>query len=302
MIYPETIDTLDLQFGENPAEFVITTMEEIDSELDGIVDDPHKHNYYTVIWPTKGGGVHIIDFKEYELSRDSLFFVSPGQVHQVITEPAPEGFVIMFTPCFLEKNSINGGFISDLKLFGKSDETPPLKLERAEVEILKPLVISMKDSFSEYISGNRKGLMLEKAGAYLKLFLIECSSLCRIEAGDNTQEIEVEKGMIRSFKLLLEDNFKKYHMVSEYASMLNVTPNYLNEVVSRAVKVSAKELITERIILEAKRMLLFSDKSSKEIGYSLGFDDPSHFSTFFKKGAGVTMQEFKMSLARNRNF
>ena len=144
--------------------------------------------------------------------------------------------------------------------------------------------------------------MLEKAGAYLKLFLIECSSLCRIEAGDNTQEIEVEKGMIRSFKLLLEDNFKKYHMVSEYASMLNVTPNYLNEVVSRAVKVSAKELITERIILEAKRMLLFSDKSSKEIGYSLGFDDPSHFSTFFKKGAGVTMQEFKMSLARNRNF
>jgi len=108
--------------------FVMKTMEEIDEQLGGISDKPHRHNYYTIIWPTAATGKHVIDFKEYPILPNHVFFVSPEQVHQVVTDPEPKGYVILFTLEFLEKNSIRSDFIANLKLFQKSDETPPLPL------------------------------------------------------------------------------------------------------------------------------------------------------------------------------
>src|SRR5512135_1376613 len=111
------IYSLDLKYNDEPMPFVIKTMEEIDEKLGGIADSPHRHNYYTVIWSFTATGKHIIDFKEYPIEPHHIFFVSPEQVHQVITDPKPTGYVILFTPEFLEKNSIRQDFIANLKLF-----------------------------------------------------------------------------------------------------------------------------------------------------------------------------------------
>ncbi len=293
MKIPGNIETLDLMYNDMPAEFLFATMEEVDRESGGITDDPHRHSYYTIIWPTDAGGQHIIDFREYEIKNNHIFFVSPGQVHQVITTPAPKGYVIMFTPCFLERNSISCDFISDIRLFRNSDETPPLEVAGSRADKLKFYAEEMSASHEEYLTGGNQGLMLEKAGAFLKLFLIECNTECTLNNNGNTQNIQVEKIMVKKFKQLVEENFNRLHRVGEYASLMSVTPNYLNEVISDAVKVSAKEMIIQRVVLEAKRMVLFSGKSAKEIGFDLGFDDPSHFSRFFRNSAGVSMQEFK---------
>jgi AraC family transcriptional activator of pobA len=122
------IYSMDLLYQGAPMPFVIKTMEEIDEQAGGIADDPHRHNYYTIIWSFTATGTHIIDFKEYPILPQHIFFVSPEQVHQVITHPNPTGYVILFTPEFLEKNSIRNDFIANLKLFQNSDETPPLPL------------------------------------------------------------------------------------------------------------------------------------------------------------------------------
>ena len=66
-----------------PASFVIKTMEEIADRQQGIADDPHRHNYYTVIWPFNGSGIHVVDFNEYPILPHHIFFVSPRQVHQL---------------------------------------------------------------------------------------------------------------------------------------------------------------------------------------------------------------------------
>jgi len=102
--------------------------------------------------------------------------------------------------------------------------------------------------------------------------------------------------MVRHFKEIVEQHFKKWHQVKEYAEILNVSPNYLNEVIKTAIQISAKEFIQNRITLEAKRLAIFTNKSSKEIGYDLGFDDPSHFSKFFKINTGQSLQDFKSSI------
>jgi AraC-like DNA-binding protein len=282
---------LDLMFNGTPAHFVIKTMEEIDNALGGIADHPHKHNYYTVIWPVTATGKHIIDFNEYPIFPNHIFFVSPGQVHQVITNPNPTGYVILFTPEFLERNSIRKDFISDLRLFKNSDETPPLPITDKMAVTLKTFAGQMLSAFN-----SRNDLYLEIAGAYLKLFLIECNGHCTLLPDENTQSYEVGKTLVKNFKTLVETHFSEWHQVKDYAEALYVTPNYLNEAIKSAMNISAKDVIQHTIILEAKRQAVFTERSNKEIGFSLGFEDPSHFSKFFKNNTGQSLQEFRESI------
>lgn len=289
----DKIYSLDLMYNDAPMPFVIKTMEEIDEQAGGIADNPHRHNYYTVVWPLTATGKHIIDFKEYPILPHHLFFVSPDQVHQIITDPKPTGYVILFTPEFLEKNSIRKDFIADLKLFKKSDDTPPLPLTEKMIGMLKLFADQMLSAFH-----SENDMFLETIGAYLKLFLIECNSSCSLFPNSNTQTIEVGKTLVTNFKASVEKNYTKWHQVKYYADVLNVTPNYLNEVIKATINISAKDFIQNRLILEAKRMVVFTEKSGKEIGFELGFDDPSHFSKFFKTNTSQSLQDFKESISK----
>ena len=86
-------------------------------------------------------------------------------------------------------------------------------------------------------------------------------------------------------------------MVKEYADMLAVTPNYLNEMVKEVSGFTASHHIQQRIILEAKRKVIFEGDSLKEIAYGLGFWDPAHFSKFFKNSSGVNFTDFKKGVS-----
>ncbi len=287
----EKIYSYQLVVNGAPVPFVMKTMEEIDEHLGGIADNPHRHHYYTVIWPLTATGKHIIDFREYPILPHHVFFVSPEQVHQIITDPEPTGYVILFTSEFLEKNSIRPDFIANLKLFQKSDETPPLQLTPHMIEVLRLFAEQMLSAFR-----SKGDLYLETIGAYLKLFLIECNGKCLVNPETNPQSIEVEKTIVKNFKAVVERHYSEWHQVKDYAEELNVTPNYLNEVIKLAMDVSAKDFIQNRIVLEAKRLAVFTDKSAKEIGFDLGFEDPSHFSKFFKTNTGQSLLNFRESV------
>jgi AraC family transcriptional activator of pobA len=291
----EQIPSLRLYHNDLPASFVIKKMEDIHRRQGGIADPPHRHDYYTIIWPVGARGTHIVDFKEYAIVPDALFFVSPQQMHQIRTdnEPEPTGFVILFTPEFLLKNSISETFISNLKLFSDIEDTPPLEVSGTMRSNLWFFIVQIWNAFNE-----TSELHMEKIGAYLKLFLIECNNHCSLTTFDNPQIIEVGKSITQKFKNLVELHYSQWHQVQQYADNLNITPNYLNEVIRASVKKTAKEYIQNRLILEAKRQYLFTEKSIKEIGFSLGFDDPSHFSKFFKSYTGLTLIEFKDSVQK----
>jgi AraC family transcriptional regulator, transcriptional activator of pobA len=288
----EIIYNLDLTHEGNAIPFVIRTMVTQETIQHGISESPHRHNFYTIIWPYEVKGKHIIDFKEYPIVSDGIFFVNPWQVHQVITEPSPQGVVILFTPEFLQKNSIKEDFISNLRLFRDSDETPPLPVDSAMKVQLKTFVDGMFQAFS-----SSDEMRYDTIGAYLKLFLITCNGHCSLYPDVNPQNMEVGRSLIRKFKDLVEAHFHEWHQVQNYAEKLNVTPSYLNEVVKSSISQSAKDFIQHRVILEAKRMSLFTSKSGKEIGFDLGFEDPSHFSKFFKTNTGISLVEFKESLS-----
>jgi len=280
----------DLTYKGNPAAFVILDLGEMTRDLTAAAEDPHRHNYYTVIWTISGAGKHIIDFREYPVMANHIFFVSPDQVHQLIPDNHPSGYAILFTCDFLEKYSIREDFISNIRLFRSSDENPPLPVTEKMHAKLKLFADCMLEAFHSLTD-----MRFETIGAYLKLLLIECNNSCSLYPESNPQSAEVGRSLVKIFKELVEKNFNVWHQVQDYAWEMNVTPGYLNEVIRTAIGQSAKEYIQNRLVLEARRMSLFTNQSIKEIGYTLGFDDPSHFSKFYKSYTGKSLQEFKMS-------
>jgi len=271
----------------NQLSFRIAKMEDIYEERNGIKDDPHRHDYYTLLFIERAKGKHIIDFNEYLFSLNQVFFVSPGHVHQVIEDEKPSGYVILFSTEFLIKNNIALHFIDDLNLFNDHGESPPLELEIDELSLLSRFCNEMLE-----INQTNMKYKDQAISSYLKLFLINCNNLCTLQI-DNTQNHQAANSILKNFKNLVNEKYAEWHQSNDYAKELNISPDHLNRVVKSLVGKTSKDFIQSRLIVAAKRLLYFSELSAKEIGYQLGFSEPANFSAFFKKNTGLPPSEFK---------
>lgn len=286
-----SIATYELTQNNAEVNFAIRSIPEVMQMFGDNTDKPHTHNYYTVLWAYNAAGKHIIDYKEFDIMPDDIFFVTPGQVHQVNHNKHPEGVVILFTCDFLNHNNISKNFVSNLNLFSEISSSPPIRIGKESANWMHDLVIKMTETIR-----NNETFKLDIIGAYLKLFLIECNKYAHTPKLEHTQSIQSGSIIIQKFKTQLETNFSNWHKVSDYAKALSITSDYLNKVIKSAVGKTAKELIQQRVVLEAKRLGLHTEYSTKEIAYRIGFEDPSHFSRFFKKNNGLSFTNFRTTL------
>ncbi|WP_196894375.1 AraC family transcriptional regulator [Aureivirga marina] len=263
--------------------FEISEMASSYENRKGKMNEPHRHDFYTVLFIEKGKGEHIIDFQSYKIQDFQIFFVSPGQVHQVLESEKSEGFVLTFSTEFLIQNSIPISFIEDLNLFQNYGESPPLNFEKETFWKLKKYLKEINHLF--HSSTNLKEISI---GAFLKIILIECYNYCAI----NFDKKE-ENHLVSEFKKEVNLHYKKEHSTSFYAEKLVISADYLNRIIKYSIGKTAKEYIQTRILTEAKRLLYFSTNSTKEIGFELGFKEPSNFSAFFKKYSGISPSNFR---------
>lgn len=267
--------------------FGISKMEDIYTKRNGKVDEPHRHNYYTVLIINEAEGEHKIDFNTYILSKKQIFFVAPGQVHQVIEAEKSLGFAMTFSNHFLIKNSIPLSFIASLNLFQNYGQSPPLIPSQEQFEVIEKFTNQIFSLFNS--NAEMKNLSI---GAFLKLLLIECNNICAI----NPIESDIDSSsdnLIRAFKSSVDNNYKNEHSTTYYATQLHITPDHLNRTVKTKIGKTAKEYIQARIVTEAKRLLYFTNLSNKEIGYELGFSEPANFSAFFKKHTQLSPSKFQ---------
>ncbi|MGQ1786661.1 MULTISPECIES: AraC family transcriptional regulator [unclassified Saccharicrinis] len=269
-------------------DFIIKDTGAIFDQNNGISDSPHRHDYYTIIVNENGGGTHMIDFKEFAISDLSVHFVYPGQVHNVFNPERPTGWVMNFTREFLLKNHIMQELINQVYLYNTFGDSPPLQLNRHEFDRFKNIIRQF-----QFYSNNDTPYKYEALGAVLKLFFIQVSSLCSVPKVESVHSNGVNNLFV-NFKKLIEQHYKQWHKVSEYAKELSVSGDYLNKYVKSQTNKSAKEYIQEKIIVEAKRMLLFTEESNKTLAYHLGFEEPAHFSNFFKKLTSQTPGTFRL--------
>ena len=273
--------------GHQELHLNVTTMEEIYDASQGETDHAHRHDYYTILWMKKGRGTHLIDFNTYELVENGVFFVSPGQIHQVVTPVRPEGWVITFSKAFLHMNHLSEDFLTEVNLFNSFEDRPPLQLSREVITRLENVMQGMQAIFNSSYRHKLAGM-----GAYLKLFLVYCEEECQVEE-TNFRQDHPGKQLLKDFKSLVQEHFRTQHGVGDYAGQLAVSQKHLNQVVKSLLGQTAKEVIQEKIMLNAKRELKYSELSVKEIAYSLGYEEPLYFSAAFKKAVGVSPSAFR---------
>lgn len=267
--------------------FNLQKMEDIYKATQGKIDVPHRHDYYTILLVEFAQGTHIVDYQSYVFVGSEVFFISPGQVHQVALNAPPKGWVITFSRDFLIENNIPESFISNINLFRQFGDTPPLSLDDTSLARLKNLTTEMHACLPQSFHYRNRAL-----GALLQLFLIYCNNSCLL---DITQLDEESSGvcLLRDFKSLVDNNYQKWHKVGTYASEIPISSKHLSHTVKKLTGKTAKEFIQDRLVLEGKRLLIHTSLTVKQIAYELGFEEPLHFSNFFKKHAQVSPSEFR---------
>jgi AraC family transcriptional activator of pobA len=257
--------------------------------LEHSFDKPHRHPYFEIIWETNGGGICCIDLERHVVSNDAIYFVPPGHIHSLVTPENSTGFVISFSREFLHLASgmVGNNFYTDMLMESSGSFEIANENEKADME---NILCCIKREFTHY------SLMRpEILSGWLRIFLfyLKGFSKTRNVRSDQTKNIE----LLNRFYASLERDFLKKKMVIDYANELFISPNYLNEIVKRVSGFTASHHIQQRIVLEAKRLAIYTTSSMKEIAYLLGFEDIAYFSKFFKTFSGINFRDFKRNRA-----
>lgn len=245
-------------------------------------EQPHKHDFYMVFFVEKGSGVHNVDFTQYTVNDYQVYFIRAGQVHNWSLDVDTSGFQLMLAADVIT-------IFSNLGSFPFFEQSVPscLSLDKKQFEEFKihlheiELVLSDNDVLTKEILLLRLHLMLK---------LLQKEYLNQFPEHDSSTKPEK---IIKGFNTLIDDHFNEESSVNFYADKLNITANYLNILSQKYLKMPASDVIKQRTILEAKRLLTSTDLSIKEIGYQLGFNDNTYFSKVFKKYTGKTPGDFK---------
>lgn len=245
--------------------------------------EPHRHNYFEIFIFDKGRGTHDIDFHPFPIHSKSLHIVAPGQVHQVRRELDTNGFVILFDFSAIQRQSAAADFLYDHMCYDVHELNPVYSFSD---ETATRILQTANTLWEDYNSDNE--LKEEFLKNHLNLICITCLRSLHEKKPSHSPSNEI----YREFRKLLRSNFTTIKKVNEYASALNVSEKKLNEIVSSKTGLSCSNLIYKQIILEAKR-LLNSELTAKEVAYELNFEDPAHFSKFFKSQTGQTPTEFQ---------
>lgn len=248
------------------------------------IGEPHRHNYFEFFVFQKGGGTHMIDFVDFPIESRSVHIVAPGQVHMVKRELDSKGHVLLFETDVFESNHFVTNFLFDHICFDLREFPPTYKFdEEKQAEI-----ISAMEHIWKYYQSDAP-LKNEYVMSQLTVMLIHCM---RSREGSHSADIPRNQKIYAGFRRLLQNNFKTIKKVKDYAQALSVTEKQLNEIIHARTGLSASAVIHQQLILEARR-LLKTGMLAKEVAYELNFDDPGHFSKFFKTHTGLSPGDFQ---------
>lgn len=265
----------------------IFSLQTVQFEESCVVNSPEQIDQYKVFWIKEGKGRYNIDFKSYSFSNGVLFFLSPGQVFSVDSEKIKEAYQLSFTRDFYCIQTHDAEVSCNGVLFNNIYETPFVVPSEKEAQKLDFILQNLKEEFE-----------LEETAQYdmlqslLKQFIVYS---VRIKKEKDVVKESIETKLFKDFSLLVEQNFKKIHRVTGYAYRLGLSPKSLTKHLQKIGTQTPSDFIKNRIITEAKRLLLYKNDSIKEIAFDLGFNDPAYFSRFFTKATGQSPKQFKKS-------
>jgi AraC family transcriptional activator of pobA len=271
---------------DNPTEFEVTLFQEMEEPE---VEDPHKHTFYEILWVEEGFTRQVIDYMEFELSPHTLFFISPGQLHHFEEWHDLKGGTIFFTEDFYRLGTHGQNQLFELSFLDNLYGDPSLQLQAEEFENIQGIIYQL------IAEKHRPDYSPAIAQSLLHLLLLQIQRCV-----DSRSESVLSKKylvLFKKFKQLLEQHFTKGLKASDYARHLHITPHHLNYISKQVTGQTASSIIRSRSLLEAKRLLTFSDLTISEVAAQLRFFDLSYFGKVFRTETGCSPQQFRTQIS-----
>jgi len=269
------------EFNEHSSNFSVFDTANAPDLLRG--SNPFRNDSYCMVFIIEGGIDITIDFNTHTLEKDSVFFVTPGQVCSSV-DRIQQGFGVMFQEEFLGSTKTTN-WLKSLPIFHRFHSAPFLQFKNKSFE---PIIRRLELLLFEYQGINN--YKYDAIRAHLILIIIELSRIYSLKKGEFKKK---ESHQILRLESLINEQYEQMRSVKEYAEQMYMSPQNLNRITKSITGKSVSELINEKLLIEIKRNLIYTDKSSEEIAFQLNFYDNSYFTKYFKKTVGVTPREFR---------
>ncbi len=266
-------------------------------EKDNPFDHVRRLNYYSLIWVKKGNGRAKVDFSEYNFCEDMLFSFSPYQPFMINPNEDMSGIAINFHPDFFCIHKHQSEVACNGILFNNIYNPPFVEINEASKVTFEMIIEQLKSEMQSPALAQYELLI-----SYLKIFLITASRLKTDQQPEAKKETNgnVDPFILQNLKNYIESHYKTKHTPSDYADLLAISPKALSKLTKNHFNKTLTDLISERIVIEAKRELYLTNKTVKEIAYELGYNDEYYFSRFFKKNADVSPQLYRETVGFDR--
>ncbi|GAB2523296.1 helix-turn-helix transcriptional regulator [Spirosoma aerophilum] len=248
---------------------------------------PHRKDHYLIVFIRRAGSRQWIDMTPYVLKDNTVYFTGPGQII------VKEGFSqlwstgIAFTKEFLAFQE--NASLSKLPLIQNPRNGHELRLTEADVAFVEDILAKISAEYERPNEWQQRMLT-----AYLTVLLTYLSRLYTEQY--TSKPVLTDNLLLKKYQSKIDEHFRQLHLVSEYASLLNVSAGYLSEVIKSQSGKPAITHIHDRLVLEARRLLFHTQQSLKEIAFDLGFSDASYFNRFFKRETALTPAEYRASI------
>lgn len=293
------LPTLTLQHfhaSNCPDEFYVNSIAchlDLNSNLVGI---PHSHDFYLCVCFLKGHGVHQIDFQSYDVGPGSIFFLKPGQTHSWKFRSRPEGYIFFHSQAFYDLNFL-GHSLSNFPFFCSNQNSPVVIASNRELMFVRSLLDAALLEYRDHMPLREIKIVNLINTIYIELSRIYTRHVSPKESCSDKNSLRLNQ-----LENLIEKNFILERFPKFYADQLHTTTKNLNRAIKASINKTTSELISERVVLEAKRKIVHATGSLAEVAYTLNFSDYSYFSKFFKAKTGMTPNQFRKKHAKSLQY
>lgn len=247
----------------------------------------HQDDYYIIGLVEEGRGRCMIDFKDITVSQGDLFLIQPRQVHRFVDSERAKGWILFAESSFV---GYKAKHISDrFQLFASS-----VKTDERRINELKHIASILTARIGDITDELKKDTIRKLAEAYINVVAESIQEIGLQQTKYSPRHIEI----VLSFFKLLTEHISISRTPSYYASLLHISPVYLNEIVKEITGFNTTSYIRNELILQAKRLLVHTDLAIKEISNRLGIDDYAYFSRVFAQTTGTSPSEFRQKNLR----
>jgi AraC family transcriptional activator of pobA len=244
----------------------------------------HRDDHYLFFVLEKGSAKMMIDFNELPICESSLYYILPGQVHHRIKNEVADGWFLAVDAVLIAPDYRK--VFEDQLLVQQ-----PFKLTETQLRQCRTILAVLDEKYRESEEGNFYVPVLH---SLLQVFL-GMAACCYSQVYRSDLQLSRPAQLSQQFKRLLIEHIRCTKSPSAYAAMLHVSESYLNEALKKVTGFSVSYWITQEIMLEAKRLLFYSELNVKEIAHNLGYEDAAYFSRLFRKTIGNTPLAFRVN-------